>query len=234
MIINPGPNPFIVLEGVDGCGKTSLIKGLKKYFNERPKLEKPHFTAEPTTDGEIGKKIRRILDNGGVDESGRKLSREELQSLYIKDRFEHRRGEGQLLKCWPIISDRDWESTLAYYMSYGGDPQWVVDEHERIFREAGRDFFVPDLTLVIDVSAEVAYERQKVMGKKLGFFETDLAKIRRRVDAYRSLPKVLAELVPSMPHNIVFIDGTQSPEAVREDVLAHFRAVFLYKTGIKI
>ena len=143
MIINPGPNPFIVLEGVDGCGKTSIIKGLQKYFDDRPKIEKPYFTAEPTTDGEIGQRIRRILDNSGVDELGHKLTREELQTLFIQERLYHRRSEAQFLKRWPIISDRDWESTLAYYVSYGGDPKWVVDKHEQIFCEAGRDFFIP-------------------------------------------------------------------------------------------
>ncbi|MBI5742337.1 MAG: hypothetical protein HZA25_00670, partial [Candidatus Niyogibacteria bacterium] len=211
-----------------------LIKGLQKYFDDRPKLAKPHFTAEPTADGEIGQMIRRILDNGGVDESGHKLTREELQTLFIRERLQHRRGEGQLLKCWPIVSDRDWESTLAYYMSYGGAPKWVVDEHERIFREAGREFFVSDLTLVIDVPAEVAYARQHAMGKTLDFFETDLLKIRRRVEAYRSLLKVLAGLVPNLPRNIVLINGGRSPDEVFADVLAHVREIFLRKADIKI
>lgn len=234
MIINPGKNPFIVFEGVDGCGKTTLIKRLDKYFDERPKLTKPQFTAEPTTDGEIGKQIRRILDNGGRDENGKKLSREELQTLFIMERLHHRRSEGQFLKCWPVISDRDWESTLAYYMSYGGDPKWVVDEHERIFREAGKEFFVSDLTLVIDVPAEVAHGRQHAMGKSLDYFEDNLAKIRLRVDAYRSLPKVIESLVPNIAGNIALIDGTCSPDEVFENVLACLREVFLRKADIKI
>lgn len=234
MIINPGKNPFIVFEGVDGCGKTTLVKKLEKYFDERPKLDKLQFTAEPTTDGEIGKRIRRILGNNGRDENGKQLSREELQTLFIMERLQHRRSEGQFLKCWPVISDRDWESTLAYYMSYGGDPKWVIDEHERIFREAGKEFFVSNLTLVIDVPAEVAYERQRVMGKSLDYFEDDLAKIRRRVDAYRSLPKVVAELAPNVAGNIVLIDGTRSPDEVFDEVLVYLRAVFLCKADIKI
>jgi len=229
MIVNPYKFPFIVLEGIDGCGKSSIVEGLKRKLTPSYPV---HFTAEPVAGRGIEQRIQEILKNNGKDEkTGRMLSNAELQSLFIFDRMNHRCSEEKFLANFAIISDRDWESTIAYYMSYGGNPRWVVDEHERIFRAAKKDFFVADLTLVIDVSAEVAYNRQQAMRKILDLFEADLAKIHQRVDAYRSLPKVLSGLVPGIvwSDHIQFVDGERSPDEVFEDVLGRIHKVAAQK-----
>ncbi len=54
---------FLVLDGIDGCGKSTQSKLIYKYFHDHN--YKVLLTAEPT-DGEIGKILRKCLKNDDV------------------------------------------------------------------------------------------------------------------------------------------------------------------------
>ncbi|MBI5045865.1 MAG: hypothetical protein HZC14_02610 [Candidatus Niyogibacteria bacterium] len=224
MKISSHPFPFIVLEGIDGSGKSTLLKGVQKYLED--KRVPFYITAEPT-DLEYGKRIRRILDHGGRDEDGNKVAAEDLQRLYILDRLNHRKSEGEFLKTMAVISDRDWESTLAYAMAFGVNPRWVIDEHARLASEAGIELFFSNLTLIVDITPEEALRRQKAMGKILDYFESDIAKRGKLREAYLSLPAVLRQLLPDIPFNIKVIDGMRPPEEVLQSVLLHLEPLLI-------
>jgi len=250
MIINPYEYPFIVVEGIDGCGKGEQIERLKKYFED--KKRNVYFTKEPVEgEGKIGSLIRDILDNKGVvpstirpicdpsgkasevidfvfSKKGEKLKSEELQLLYIADRILHRNGEGIFLQHSSVVSDRDWESTLAYHIAFGGSPKWVCEKHEELFQKAGVEFFVSDLTLVIDITAEEAVKRQQNMGKKFDYFEDAVEKREKIRQAYLEIPAGLKWL-SGLPLNIQIVDGMRPPKDVFQDALKHVEDVMKSK-----
>lgn len=225
MKINPYKFPFIAIEGMDGCGKDTIIALLKTHFGERAV-----FTAEPT-ESSYGKEVRHVLDNKGKDIYGKQLAPEEIQLLFTRDRLSHRLNEEQWLHSRPVFSNRDWESTCAYYAAYGGDIADIIRLHEEEFEIAGGEFIVSDLTVIIDITPEEAVRRQVAQGKTFDHFEDDVKKREKIRRAYLDLPRTLADLVPDVPFNIRIVDGMRSEREVFVDVFILACTAFRQKTG---
>jgi dTMP kinase len=101
------PGLFIVLEGIDGCGKSTQVELLAKRLSRRGK--KVVTLSEPTA-GRWGQKIREAARHKDS------LSPAEELELFIKDRKEDIKNNikpalesGQI-----VILDRYFYSTLAY------------------------------------------------------------------------------------------------------------------------
>ena len=135
---------FIVIEGLDGSGKTTQAKFLAK------KLEKTHkvlVTAEPSL-GKIGTFIREdcLYED-------KRLPTEAEALLFAADRIEHMYNEvkpalddGKL-----VICDRYIYSSLAYQGSAGLSLDWIKTINARALQ--------PDFGIFIDVSPEKVIER---------------------------------------------------------------------------
>lgn len=209
MKINPYKYPFIAIEGIDGCGKSTLI-GLLQKWNKEGGIGAV-FTKEPT-DGEIGQKIRKILTSDGYD-NGKKVSPDDLQALYIKDRLLHRKMESIFLRWYPSFSDRDFFSTLAYGYAEGVGHGWILQKHEEIL---GEHFFAPDLVLILDLTAEESVERMKKAGKNADYFEK-LESLKKIREGYLAIPGWLKEIYSDANVCIAIIDAGQKPEEVFKD-----------------
>ena len=149
---------FIVLEGIDGCGKTTQINKLSKWLpksgllNENASLIK---TREPGG-STLGREIREMILNNNKSHPPSILT--ELL-LYSADRAEHiskiilpalKNGN------W-IISDRFSGSTLAY-QGYGREINIdIIKKLENIVCQNIR----PDLTFFLEISPEVSILRRK-------------------------------------------------------------------------
>ena len=149
---------FIVLEGIDGCGKTTQINELSKWLpksgliNNNATLIK---TREPG--GSIlGKEIRDMILNNNKSNSPSILT--ELL-LYAADRAEHISKvilPGLKNGNW-IISDRFSGSTLAY-QGYGREINIdIIKKLENIVCQNIK----PDLTIFLDISPEESILRRK-------------------------------------------------------------------------
>ena len=149
---------FIVIEGIDGCGKTTQIDELSKWLpksgliNKGSKLIK---TREPGG-STLGKKIRRlILDN---NENNKPSSLAELL-LYSADRAEH---VSKIISPalnnnnW-VISDRFSDSTLAY-QGYGRNINLEIIKNIESIACQGE---YPDLTFFLEISPEESIIRRK-------------------------------------------------------------------------
>ena len=149
---------FIVIEGIDGCGKTTQIDELSKWLpksgliNKGSKLIK---TREPGG-STLGKKIRRlILDN---NENNEPSSLAELL-LYSADRAEHvsKIISPALNKNNWVISDRFSDSTLAY-QGYGRKIDLeIIKKIESIVCQGE----YPDITFFLEISPEESIYRRK-------------------------------------------------------------------------
>jgi len=149
---------FIVIEGIDGCGKTTQIDEISRWIpnsglmKENSKLVK---TREPGG-SLLGKKLRNlILDN---NQENKPSSLAELL-LYSADRAEHvSKIISPALKNqnW-VISDRFCDSTLAY-QGYGRNINLEVTKKIESIVCQGE---YPDLTIFLEISAEESILRRK-------------------------------------------------------------------------
>ena len=149
---------FIVIEGIDGCGKTTQIEEISRWLptsglmRENSKLIK---TREPGG-SLLGKKLRDlILDN---NKNNKPSSLAELL-LYSADRAEHvsKIISPALKKEDWVISDRFADSTLAY-QGYGRNINLeIIKNIESIVCQGEK----PDLTIFLEISAEESVLRRK-------------------------------------------------------------------------
>ena len=110
---------FIVIEGIDGCGKTTQIDEISKWLPKSGLMKKGSqlITTREPGGSLLGKKLRSlILDN---NTNNKPTSLAELL-LYSADRAEHvsKIIAPALKKEDLVISDRFSDSTLAY-QGYG-------------------------------------------------------------------------------------------------------------------
>ena len=149
---------FIVIEGIDGCGKTTQIDELSRWLptsglmGRNSKLVK---TREPGG-SLLGKKLRNlILDN---NKNNKPSSLAELL-LYSADRAEHvaKIISPALEKDNWVLSDRFADSTLAY-QGYGRNINLdIIRNIESIVCQGKK----PDLTIFLEISAEESVLRRK-------------------------------------------------------------------------
>ena len=184
---------FIVLEGIDGCGKSEQAKLLNDWL-----LAEGHdvlLTAEPTRN-RIGKFIREILS--GKEEVDPKT----LSLLFTADRVEHLNEiNSGLDRGRIVISERYYHSTVAYQAAQNVNSDWLL-ELNSFARE-------PDLALFIDADPEISAKRtttdeifenaeflQKVRKNYLEF--NDMRKIdgnRSIDDVFNDVKKAVSELL---------------------------------------
>ncbi|HEY4102514.1 MAG TPA: dTMP kinase [Polyangiaceae bacterium] len=184
------PGLFVVLEGIDGCGSTTHSKLLAKAIKSRgPEVV---LTCEPST-GPIGSLIRQVLSRRLFvpDATGpRNFAWSTMALLFAADRMDHLDStiapalrSGQV-----VVSDRYDLSSLAYQSVTAH----IGPESIPWIRELNSQALRPDITIVIDVPAEVAEERRRARGGVEELF--DAREIQARLATVYSRAQ---ELVPN-------------------------------------
>lgn len=156
---------FIVLEGIDGTGKSTQTLSLAEWFREQGR--EVVCSREPT-DGPWGRQIRATAATG-------RLSPEEELDLFLRDRKQHVEelispalAEGKV-----VILDRYYFSTMAYQGCRGFDPEEIRRRNEAFAPQ-------PDLLFVLDLDVDIALARIGGRGDVANEFEKrdSLAKCR--------------------------------------------------------
>ena len=189
---------LIVLEGIDGAGTTTQARLLVEALEGRGIAA--HLTREPS-DGPVGRLLREILAgrHAPTDPTTHAL-------LFAADRADHiqREVEPALAAGRVVVSDRWVHSSLAY-QGAGEDRAWIAELNRRARR--------PDLTLFLEVDAELAARRRAAAGRSEELFDA-LAVQRQVAENYR---EVMAELGAREP--IAVLDGAQPVAAIAEACL---------------
>lgn len=131
---------FIVLEGIDRCGKSTQIDRLCKIYPEAVRMNFPDRSTE------IGKLIDKYL------RKEIELSREAAHLLFTANRFEVKEQIEKYLKQGKIIiCDRYIDSGIAYSISNGLDKDWCEDVNAGLPK--------PTITFYIKINIEDAITR---------------------------------------------------------------------------
>ena len=183
---------FIVVEGLDGSGKTTqaglLAKKLSKNYNVI-------LTAEPSR-GKIGTFIRE-----GCLYENKRLPTEAEALLFAADRIEHMQtelkpalDEGKI-----VICDRYVCSSLAYQGSAGLSLDWIKTINARALQ--------PDFSVFIDCPPELVLSRLR---RKKSVMET--------LNTQRKVREVYLKFVDAS--ELVRINGDRPREVVAEELHA--------------
>ncbi len=149
---------FIVIEGIDGCGKTTQIDKISRWIPSSGLLRgnsKLVKTREPGG-SLLGKKIRNLILDNNKDNKPSSLA--ELL-LYSADRAEHiaKTISPALENQDWVISDRFCDSTLAY-QGYGRNINLDIIKNIESIVCQGES---PDLTIFLEISAEESVLRRE-------------------------------------------------------------------------
>lgn len=147
---------LVVIEGVDGTGKTTVSSMLAQFCGERGLL--CAYSKEPTGLG-AGRQLRESARTGRV-------SAEEECRLFLRDRTEHagRTIRPTLQAGGIVILDRYYWSTAAYQGARGLDPRQIVTENEAHVPR-------PDLVILLAASATSGLARVRGRGDEPDEFE---------------------------------------------------------------
>ncbi|MBF0422033.1 MAG: dTMP kinase [Magnetococcales bacterium] len=155
------PGRFIVLEGMDGSGKSTQHAILAERLRDRGL--RVHDTHEPTS-GPIGSLIRQML-NGRIQ-----ANHETIAALFAADRIDHllNSHDGILAKInggMTVLSDRYYFSSYAYHAASVG-LDWLIQANSLSAR-----LLRPDITIFIDVSAEMCCKRLQQRHRRPELYE---------------------------------------------------------------
>ncbi|KUK49832.1 MAG: putative thymidylate kinase [Parcubacteria bacterium 33_209] len=188
---------FIVIEGIDGCGKgtqTKLLsdflskKGYDIVFKKYPEYGKP-----------IGDLINKWLHSKEYD-----FNVEAQTLLYFADFIKDKEYlENNLKNGKIILSDRYFTSTIVY-QRIKGMPMSKLDLLSQMF-----GLVKPDLVIYIKISPETSFER-KSSQKDLDRHEGDKKFLKKLFDNFEETAK---------KYNWETVDGEKPIEKVTKDII---------------
>lgn len=190
---------FIVLEGIDNCGKTTQAALLKEHFEKQGR--EVVLTREPGGT-QAGEEIREILlkpREKMMDPLAQTLLFYAARKEFLEEVVKPNLKEGKV-----VITDRFAASTFVYqgYVQ-GVDENFINLLHKEIVEKSGCK---PDLYVVIDISAEESFRRDKNpdrQGQEM-IFEKQGLEFRKKLRAgYLQYAKAHPE--------VIVINGTLTP-----------------------
>ena len=202
---------LIVIEGVDGAGKTTQIKALADNLT---RLGKQVFiTSEPTCKATehaptaVGALISDVL-LGKVD-----MTPSGMAALFLTDRVLHNTDstfgiKKKIDEGYTVICDRYYYSSCAY-QGLDSDLGWVIDQNISC-----PDITRPDICIFLDLDPEIASKRQQTRGEAIEIFEGEGTKT-------SSVREKFLEVFARLPEdNIVTVSADGSIDEVAERVLS--------------
>jgi len=181
---------FITIEGLEGSGKSSVIKFIEKLLRKRKATFKVYREPGST---KVGEKIRKIL----LDKKNKKLSAHTELLLYLAARTQliEEKLKKDLKKYDFIIGDRFFDSTLVY-QGFALGLGKIVEKAVTMFSLG----ITPNLTLVLDTPPKLGLARLK-----------NKDRIESRVLSFHNrLRKGYLQLAKKYPRRVKIVDACDS------------------------
>jgi dTMP kinase len=193
------PGLFVVVEGPEGAGKSTLVKGLAERLRDAGHQVLEVREPGGTETAEAAREL--VLDPDKQWSSAAELfliltARAELVDQVIRPHLD----EGG----WVVLSDRFDLSTEAYQIAGRGLPREEVLAANRLATGG----LAPDLTLVLDIPREVGRERQAAQGKSPDRMEREDEALHDRV---------ARAFMEARGPGVVHLDATVSAQRLEAD-----------------
>lgn len=196
---------FITFEGVEGCGKSSV---LAKVYDE---LKKEGFDVIQTREPggvKIAEEIRKVL----LDKENTMMDKRTEALLFAASRRQH-----LIEKVWPalkenkiVLCDRFIDSSLAYQ---GGGDGIGVNEVLNVNLFATENTF-PDLTILFDIDPRVGLARiNKNANREVNRLDV------KELSFYDTIRNTFLELAKEYKNRFVLIDASMDFDTVYQNVL---------------
>lgn len=199
---------FIVLEGIDGVGKTTQLHKLEKTLKNRS--FPVHITREPSS-YPIGQWIRQsIRDSIGQDT----LDWRSMALLFAADRMQHIQNEilPHLHAGDWVICDRYDASNIAYQSAMASDENKFTDSCLEWIALINHYALRPDITFVFDLDPDLAAQRRALRNQSTELLES--------ISLQKKVREHYQKLHLLRPDDcIVSIDASRSIEEVHQDIL---------------
>lgn len=193
---------FIVVDGGEGSGKTTVIKLIPEYFPKNKFI----LTHEPGGTP-FAEKIREII----LSDYGKRASAETHFALNWAYRHDHVNNliKPALAKGVNVINDRCDSSTYAYQICAQNGRNL-----QKLFWQTRKIYFgdtEPDFYIFLDIEPKIGLARvANRKGEKTHFDE-------RKLDFHQKVRKGFKEFLKRVPHKI--IDANRPLEEVKADFL---------------
>ncbi len=202
---------FIVLEGIDGSGKSTQKNIIQKEIEKKGK--KTLLTHEPTREGHIGKLVHEILQSEVL------IPLVGLQYLFAADRSVHQEHVliPALQEGKTVISERCFWSAVPYgladkeHTDYKNASESMLAAYSLL--SMYNQFILPDKTFFLDVTPQTAVKRLAAMSKEKEIYEKK-SKLEIIYQGYKFL-------LDKFPDQFIVIDGEASQEKITEAILSN-------------
>lgn len=217
---------FIVLDGVDGCGKSTQLRVLSERLAE---AGADVVACRDPGGTEIGDRIRSVLLHH--DLSTMNVHCEALLFMASRAQLVFEVIVPALQAGRTVLCSRFVSSTCAYQGAAGYDPRRVID-----LARFAIDQYWPDVTVLLDVDVEQGFDRigrkphhagkhrRRFAGQTTLFSNGDAesttdAMEARPLEFHRNVRRVFLDLHAYYPTPIVTIDGREAQDVVTERIL---------------
>ena len=201
------PGLFITMEGPDGAGKTTVIEKLIPLLEERTNVTITS-TREPGG-SRIAEDIRQIIldvQNVEMDVRTEAILYAAARRQHLTDRILPNLEKGDIVFC-----DRFVDSSLVYQGVARGIG---IEEVYRLnqFATAGK---TPDVTLYLDVPAEIGLERIHLAKGNRQFDRLD----QEGLQFHKMVRQGYLDIIPTDPERFIQIDATKTVDEVVQECL---------------
>lgn len=200
------PAGFLIsFEGSEGCGKSTQIQRLRARLEAAGRevmvLREPGGTA-------VGEHIRHLLQHEKDDAANMTPESELLLFAASRAQIVREKIQPALARGVVVMLDRFLDSTTVYQGIARGLPLDAV----RAINAFAVGGTLPRLTLVLDLSSDVAWARIHQTGRELDRMES------QPIEFFEKVRQGYLDLAREEPERMAVIDASQSVEAVEAEI----------------
>ncbi|MFW5883703.1 MAG: dTMP kinase [Verrucomicrobiota bacterium] len=199
------PGFLISFEGSEGSGKSTQISRIATLLED---AGQPVIVTREPGGTDIGEEIRHLLKHSGANSA--MFSETELllfaaaRAQLVREVILPAMQDGKI-----ILSDRFLDSTTVYQ----GVARQISEDPIKMINDFAVGSIVPDLTVILDVPAEVGLKRCRTRASDLpDRMETE------NIEFYKRVREGYLLLAQSMPERYHVIDGDRDPMDVEADI----------------